>query len=82
MIEINHTLLSSEALNNLIIDPITQQSTDYMDTDLPIENRKNEIIKKLDNGEAVIVYSSKEETCHILSNHEFNKLPRQDCNRV
>ena len=77
MIEINHTLLSSDALNNLVIDHITQQSTEYMDTDLPIENRRNEIIKKLDNGEAVIVYCSKEETCHIIPLEKFQEIQKK-----
>ncbi|MCL9685063.1 YheU family protein [Legionella maioricensis] len=82
MIEIDHTLLSKDALDNLIIEIITRQATDYGEYELDIQTKKNQLMKKLQNGDAVIVYSSREEICDIIRVEEFNmwqsKLDRVD----
>jgi len=77
MIEICHTLLSKDALNNLMIDVITREATDYGEFEIQIENKKTELLKKLDKGEAVIVYCSKEETCHIVPLEKLQETQRK-----
>ena len=71
MIEIDHTLLSKEALENLIIDIITRQATDYGEYEMDIQIKKKQLINKLISGEAVIIYSSKEECCDIIRVEDF-----------
>lgn len=71
MIEIDHTLLSKDALDNLIVEIITRQATDYGEYELDIQIKKKQLMKKLQSGDAVIVYSSKEEICDIIRVEEF-----------
>ncbi|BCA94446.1 hypothetical protein TUM19329_08070 [Legionella antarctica] len=71
MIEIDHTLLSKDALDNLIIEIITRQTTDYGEVELDIHIKKSQLMKKLHDGDAVIVYSSKEEICDIIRVEDF-----------
>lgn len=67
MIEINHSLLSPEALDNLILSIITRQSTDYGEHEITIHNKKNQLLQKLKNKEAIIVYFSEEGFCDIVN---------------
>jgi uncharacterized protein YheU (UPF0270 family) len=71
MIEIDHTLLSAEALDNLIIDIITRQGTDYGEYEIDILVKKKQLLDNLSSGDAVIVYSSKEDTCDIIRQVDF-----------
>lgn len=74
MIEIDPTLLSEEALDNLIIDIITRQSTDYGEYEVDIQIKKNQLKRKLSSGDAVIAYSSKEDNCDIIRREDFQLL--------
>ena len=47
MIEIDHTMLSEEALENLIIDVITRQATDYSEYEVQIQVKKKPIKTKV-----------------------------------
>lgn len=71
MIEIDHTLLSEEALDNLIIDIITRQGTDYGEYEIDIQVKKRQLLHNLLSGDAVIVFSSKEDTCDIIRQEDF-----------
>ena len=71
MIEIDHTLLSEEALENLIIDIITRQGTDYAEYEIDIQVKKTQLLRNLQSGDAVIVYSSKEDACDIIRQEDF-----------
>ena len=74
MIEINHAHLSSSALDNLIIEVITRQSTDYGEYEINIEIKRNQLLQKLKNGLAVIVYCTKENICDIIKSEDFQKF--------
>jgi len=74
MIEIDHTLLSKDALENLIIDIITRQATDYGEYEVDIQIKKKQLTSKLVSGEAVIIYSSKEECCDIIRVEDFRSF--------
>jgi hypothetical protein len=76
MIEVNHTLLSEEALENLLIEIITRQATEYGEYEIDIAVKKNQLKGKLHSKEAVIVYSSKEEVCDIISQKEFQAFQK------
>ncbi|MDI1352376.1 MAG: YheU family protein [bacterium] len=71
MIEINYTLLSDEALEQLIIEIITRQGTDYGEYEVDIAVKKDQLKRKLVSGDAVIVYSTKEEHCDIVRKEDF-----------
>lgn len=66
MIEVDHTLLTPDALDNLLLDIITRQSTDYGEFEIDIVSKKNQLIQKLETGEALIVYYINEGFCDII----------------
>jgi uncharacterized protein len=74
MIEIDYTLLSKEALDNLIIDVITRHATDYGEYEMDIQIKKKQLMDKLTSGNAVIVYSDREECCDIIRLEDFKSF--------
>jgi uncharacterized protein len=74
MIKINHTLLSHEALDNLIMEVITRQGTDYGDHEVGIKKKKEQLTQQLQNGIALIVYSDENNVCDIIKVDDFKKL--------
>jgi uncharacterized protein YheU (UPF0270 family) len=77
MIEIDHTLLAPDTLDNLIIDVITRQTTDYGDNEMSIANKKSQLRRKLERGEAVIVYSHQEGFCNIINSDDNQTMKNQ-----
>ena len=71
MIEIDHTLLSEEVLDNLIIDVITRQTTDYGEYEIEIQVKKNQLKRKLLSGDAIIIYNDKEDSSDIIRVEDF-----------
>lgn len=78
MLEIDHSLLSEEALENLIIDIITRQATDYGEYEIDIQIKKNQLKQKLRAGEAVIVYNAQEESCDIIRVEDFKSFQKAE----
>lgn len=74
MIEINHTLLSDGTLDNLIMEVITREGTDYGEHEVDIETKKEQLAGQLKNGIAVIAYSNEENVCDIIKVDDFKKL--------
>lgn len=74
MIEIDHTLLSEEALDNLIVEVITRQGTDYGEHEMEIQAKKKQLVHNLQSGKAVIVFSSQENSCDIITRDDFLKF--------
>lgn len=74
MIKIDHTLLSEEALENLIISIITRQGTDYGEYEYDIQTKKKQLMRHLISGNAVIVYSSEENACDIIGLDDFRTI--------
>ncbi len=74
MIEIDHTLLSENALENLIIDIITRQTTDYGKDEIEIQVKKNQLKHKLLSGDAIIIYDAKEDSCNIVRTVDFKSF--------
>jgi uncharacterized protein YheU (UPF0270 family) len=66
MIEIDHIMLSEEALENLIVDVVRRQATDYSEYEVQIQVKKNQLKRKLLTGEAIIIYNAKEDSCDII----------------
>lgn len=76
MIEVDYTLLSKDALDNLIIDIITRHATDYGEYETDIQIKKKQLMDKLISGNAVIVYSDKEECCDIIRIEDFKSFQK------
>ena len=74
MIKIDHTLLSQDALDNLIIEVITRQATDYGDCEFDIQMKKDQLLRQIQKGLAVIAYSSEEDVCDIIKEEDFQKF--------
>jgi len=67
MVEIDHTLLSSDALNSILIEFITREATEYGDFEIELEQKIMQIKRKLESGEVIIIYCSNEGSCEIVS---------------
>lgn len=79
MIEIDYSLLSNEALDNLLIDIITRQSSDYGDYSVALLAKKQQLLHQLHTGEVVIVFNAQEECCNVVKAETFNAwLASQD----
>lgn len=74
MIKIDYTLLSEDALENLIIEVITRQTTDYGEYDIDILPKKKQLKQKLRSGEAVIVFNEHEESCDIIRMEDYQSF--------
>jgi uncharacterized protein len=77
MIKIDHTLLAPDTLNNLIIDIITRQTTDYGDEEMAIAHKKSQLLRNLEVGKAFIVYSEEEGFCNIISSDDYQVMKNQ-----
>ena len=71
MIKVDHTLLSPEALDNLLIDIITRESTDYGEFTQDIHRKKSQLVQQLQQEKAVIVYNADEDACDIVKMELF-----------
>ena len=74
MIEINHQLLSDVAIDNLILEVITRDGTDYGDHEIAIQTKKDQLMRQLKNDLAVIVFSVEENICYIIKAEDFHKF--------
>lgn len=74
MIEINHRLLSDAAIENLILEVITRDGTDYGEHEIAIQTKKDQLMRQLKNGLAVIVFSVEENICDIIKAEDFQKF--------
>ena len=76
MIEIDPTLLSKAALNNLINEVIIRQGTDNEYNEITLALKIEQMRMKIDQGLAVIVYSAKEHFCDIVSLDKFQEMQK------
>lgn len=73
MIEIDYHLLSDEAIDNLILETLTRQATDYGEKEMDVAHKKRQLMTRLEQGDAVIVYTSEQGHCAIISREEKEK---------
>lgn len=71
MIEINHTLLSADALNSILIEFITRDATEYGNFEVDLQQKIMQIKRKLESGEVIIVYCSSEGSCEIVNSDSW-----------
>jgi uncharacterized protein YheU (UPF0270 family) len=82
MIEIDSSLLSDMALDNLVIEVITRHATEYGEYEINLQIKKEQLIGNIKNGSAVIVFSAQESICDIISLEEFRKFQKQIVNNI
>ena len=69
--------LSPEALTGVIEAYVNREGTDYgLATPLPLGTKVEQVRRQLVEGDAVIVFDPKDQSCNILPHHT---LPPESC---
>ena len=63
---IPHEQLSQQALQGVVEEFITRESTDYGEINLSLETKVRQVYQRLASGDAVLVFDAKTETCNIF----------------
>lgn len=71
--QIPHTALSPEALQNLIEEFVTREGTEYGARDYSLADKVRQVLRQIETGRAVILYDPETSTCHI---EVRERLPR------
>ncbi|MBA2656457.1 MAG: YheU family protein [Tatlockia sp.] len=74
MIEINYKLLSKDALDSLVIDVLTRQSSDYGGLEISFEDMKNKLMRNLETAALSIVFYPDEGYCDIVSAETLHSM--------
>jgi uncharacterized protein len=69
-LKIPYNQLSDKALQGLIENFVTRDSTDYGEIEIPLETKINQVLKQLQSGKAAIVFDRKSQTCNILRSND------------
>lgn len=69
--------LSSETLDTILDDIVSRDGTDYGEYDLSVAQKRQQALKVLSNGEAVLLFDTESETIKMvpkdaLSNYDLN----------
>jgi uncharacterized protein YheU (UPF0270 family) len=64
-VQIPHTALSPEALQNLLEEFVTREGTDYGPYTYSLEDKVRHVRRQVEAGKAVILYDPRTSTCHI-----------------
>lgn len=64
--DIPHQSLEPETLDNVIIDYVTREGTDYGHSEIPLTKKVEKIKKMLEIGKIKITYDQDSETVNII----------------
>lgn len=78
MIEIDYHLLSELAIENLIMAMLTREATDYGEIEMDLPQKKRQLLTRLEQGDAVIIYSAEQDYCTIIPVEERQKWLSQE----
>ena len=67
---IPHDQLSKEALQGVVEEFITRESTDYGAVEVPMETKVSRVYQNLTSGKAILVFDTKTETCNIFHRND------------
>jgi uncharacterized protein len=59
--------LSADALQAMLEEFVTRSGTDYGVSEATLTEKVQQVLRQLENGEAVIVYDAALETCNITA---------------
>lgn len=65
-IEIPHTHLTRQVLRRLVEEFVTREGTDYGKVERTLEEKVTGLVRRIERGEAVILYDSESETTNIV----------------
>ncbi|WP_131753213.1 YheU family protein [Legionella feeleii] len=74
MIEIDYHLLSELAIENLIMAILTREATDYGEEEMGFAQEKQQLLTRLELGDAVIIYSAETRLLHHCSSRREAKM--------
>lgn len=63
--------ISPDALHNLIEYYVLREGTDYGDTEIPLTTKVQAVMRQLQSGEVVIVYSELHENINLMTKQQF-----------
>ncbi len=63
--QIPHTALSPDALQNLLEEFVTREGTDYGQHTYSLADKVRHVRRQVETGRAVILYDPRTSTCHI-----------------
>lgn len=63
--QIPHTALSPEALQNLLEEFVTREGTDYGQHTYSLADKVRQVLRQIETGKAMILYDPATSTCHI-----------------
>ena len=63
--QIPHTALATDTLNNLVEEFVTREGTDYGNQDYCLADKVRQVIRQLEQGRVVILYDPPSGSCHI-----------------
>ena len=66
-IEVPHDRLSAETLRQVVEAFVNREGTDYGLRERSLEKKVHDVIRQLENGEAIIVFDSGDESLNIVS---------------
>jgi uncharacterized protein YheU (UPF0270 family) len=64
-VQIPHTALSPEALQNLLEEFVTREGTEYGARDYSLADKVRQVLRQIETGKAVILYDPETSTCHV-----------------
>ncbi|GEM_PF-5861791 len=73
MIEIAYHLLPQEVVEHLMMEVIASQAPDYSEKKLDVAHKKRQLLARLEQGDAVIVYLPAQGCCTIIPYEELHK---------
>ncbi|SBT16205.1 hypothetical protein MGA5115_00285 [Marinomonas gallaica] len=59
--------LDSDTLNNVLNDIVSRDGTDYGEYDLSTEQKREQALRSLKSGEAVLLFDTESETVQLVS---------------
>ncbi|PVZ80293.1 hypothetical protein C9426_33005 [Serratia sp. S1B] len=64
--------IAPETLNNLIESFVLREGTDYGEHERSLEQKVNDVLRQLKNGEVVLIWSELHETINIMPRGQFH----------
>ena len=75
--KIPHDRLTPETLRNLIEAFVGREGTDYGDREVTLATKIDQVLRRLERGEAFILFDADTETCNIATAQELREHARQ-----
>jgi len=76
--QIPHTALSPEALQNLLEEFVTREGTDYGFHAYSLDDKVKQVRRQIETGKAVILFDPHSSTCHIEVRERVERATCED----